>query len=153
MTTTRDQRLELLQGLDAAQKELLEAQSEWLNAKMALEASDVYKAYQAAQEKISTASAKHTDAEQAVLDWMLAADVKSVDFGNKKVTVKDNPPALVVENEDMIPNKYIKVKMTSSVDKNAIKEAIKNGEVIQWVKLEVGHTLLITERTNDDLPF
>lgn len=45
------------------------------------------------------------------------------------------PAILEVYDENLIPNEYKKEKVTISIDKNAIKEALKNGQDIQGVKL------------------
>lgn len=50
--------------------------------------------------------------------------------------------SLEVYDENLIPNEYKKEKVTISIDKNAIKEALKNGQDIQGVKLVDNKTSL-----------
>ena len=46
------------------------------------------------------------------------------------IKVRDNPPSVIVEDEDLIPNDYKKEKITITVDKTKIKSAFKAGEEI-----------------------
>lgn len=146
MPTQRDTREKLLQARDDAKANLFGAQSEAMKAKIELENSDIYKAYVKLQEQVNTQTEAVAQAEQSVMHWMLDANVKSIDFGDKKITVKENAGSLIVENEDIIPQKYIRQKIVNSVDKIWIKEALKNGEEVAGVKLEPSYTLLVTER-------
>lgn len=52
------------------------------------------------------------------------------------------PASLEVYDENLIPNEYKKEKVTISIDKNAIKEALKNGQEVQGVKLVEDKTSL-----------
>lgn len=51
------------------------------------------------------------------------------------IKVKENPPSLIVERDDLVPEKFKTKKEVVSVNKNAIKLALKEGEVIEGVKL------------------
>lgn len=52
------------------------------------------------------------------------------------------PASLEVYDEKLIPDEYKKEKVTISIDKNAIKEALKNGQEVQGVKLVEDKTSL-----------
>ena len=51
------------------------------------------------------------------------------------IKVKENPPSLIVERDDLVPEKFKTKKEVVSVNKNAIKQALKDGEVVDGVKL------------------
>lgn len=51
------------------------------------------------------------------------------------IKVRDNPFSLFIQDESVIPEKYKKEKVTVTVDKTAIRNAIKNGEDIDGADL------------------
>jgi len=50
------------------------------------------------------------------------------------VNIQNNPPSLKVENADNIPKSFY-IEQEPTLDKKALKEAVKNGEVIEGVAL------------------
>lgn len=74
-----------------------------------------------------------------VQDYLLGT---MLDTGKMKFTTSHftfstrKSEAVVVEAEELIPAEYIKEKLTTSVDKTALKKAIKQGEVIEGARLE-----------------
>ena len=50
------------------------------------------------------------------------------------VNIQNNPPSLKVENTDKIPKGFY-IEQEPTLDKKALKEAVKNGEVIEGVAL------------------
>ena len=50
------------------------------------------------------------------------------------VNIQNNPPSLKVENTDKIPKDFY-IEQEPTHDKKALKEAVKNGEVIEGVAL------------------
>ena len=50
--------------------------------------------------------------------------------------IVNNPPKVVLGDEDMIPNKYKSKQLTTTINKNEIKKALKNGQVVSGAKLE-----------------
>ena len=50
------------------------------------------------------------------------------------VNIQNNPPSLKVENADNIPKSFY-IEQDPTLDKKALKEAVKNGEVIEGVAL------------------
>lgn len=59
------------------------------------------------------------------------------------VKVQNNPPAVEIVDRDAIPHQFIKTTIVEDVDKNAIKEALKNGEEVPGVVLLQGKSLRI----------
>lgn len=60
-----------------------------------------------------------------------------------KLRVQENPESLVIEPLADIPIKYFNEKTVISVDREKIKEDLKNGVVLEWAKLERGTHLRI----------
>jgi len=58
--------------------------------------------------------------------------------------LKKNPPSLVVHDESKIPEKFIDTVITRKVDKAAIKQAIKQGEIIEGCEMVQGESLSVT---------
>jgi hypothetical protein len=67
--------------------------------------------------------------------------MKSLMTGAGELKLKKNPPALVIDDQAKIPSKYEKQKIEISLDKVAIKAAIKAGEEVPGVHLEQGTSL------------
>jgi hypothetical protein len=59
------------------------------------------------------------------------------------VKVQTNPPAVEITNRDAIPRRFIKTTIVEDVDKNAIKEAIKDGQEVPGAILLQGKSLRI----------
>ena len=71
-----------------------------------------------------------------------------LDIGKKLETVHfkiswRKSTSVKIENEELIDVKYIKEKVTTSVDKKAIGEALKAGEIVSGAELEEKHNLQI----------
>ena len=61
---------------------------------------------------------------------MQISGVKKIEFGTRSITLQNNPPSLVIDDEDAIPAKFfVIVPETRAIDKAEIKKALKNGEV------------------------
>ena len=70
-------------------------------------------------------------------------------MGNKKletnlgrISLRKKPDSLILLDENLVPDIYKTVKEVISIDKKAIKEAMKN-EVVEGCKIEVGGNSLI----------
>lgn len=57
-------------------------------------------------------------------------------FGAYKATIKQNPPSVIVDNEEAIPAKFKTQVISEKIDKMAIKEAIKSGDEVAGARLE-----------------
>ena len=71
-----------------------------------------------------------------LLMWQMEAFGKT-EIKNPLLTikVKENRPSLIVEREDLVPDKFKAKKEVVTVNKDAIKQALKDGETIDGVKL------------------
>ena len=65
--------------------------------------------------------------------------------GSFGAEIKTNPPSVIVDNVAAIPDMFMRVKPAPppEPDKNLIKEALKNGMVINGVHLESSVKLVI----------
>lgn len=88
------------------------------------------------------------DMKQQILLWMDALGLKSIEFINQKVTLKNNPPSVKINDEELIPDKFKKEKVSITIDKTAIKKAIQDGEEVIGAELVVGKSLVITPKWN-----
>ena len=89
------------------------------------------------------------DMKAQIMLWMDAMGLKSMDFINQKVTLKSNPPAVKINDEELIPDKFKKEKVSITIDKTAIKKAIQDGEEVMGAELTVSKSLVITPKGND----
>lgn len=62
--------------------------------------------------------------------------VSELDFTVFKAKIRKNPPRLVIQDEAQIPTKFKVEKVSISIDKDGIKQAIKEGEAVQGCILE-----------------
>ena len=72
----------------------------------------------------------------AYIEAMKQMGITSIMTGAGELKLKKNPPALVIDDPAKIPSKYEKQKIEISLDKVAIKAAIKAGEKIEGCRLE-----------------
>ena len=88
------------------------------------------------------------DMKQQILLGMDSLGLKSIEFINQKFTVKNNPPSVKINDEELIPDKFKKEKVSITIDKTAIKKAIQDGEDVIGAELVVGKSLVITPKWN-----
>ena len=67
--------------------------------------------------------------EQEVCKQMLTAGIKNLEGVNgQKVSVRVSQGSIKYEDESVIPDRFKKEKVTTSIDNKALKEAFKAGE-------------------------
>lgn len=74
---------------------------------------------------------------------MIATGKEKIKTDLFNVTVVNNPVAVNVIDEKLIPEEYFKVEIIRKLDKISLRDAIKNGEEIQGAKLMQGKGLRI----------
>jgi len=52
------------------------------------------------------------------------------------IKLKENPPSVVIDNENEIPKDFRKVEIIENIDKIAISKALKNGDLVPGAHLE-----------------
>lgn len=76
-------------------------------------------------------------------DAMIATGKEKIKTDLFNVTVANNPVAVNVIDEKLIPEEYFKVEIIRKLDKLSLRDAIKNGEEIQGAELTQGKGLRI----------
>jgi|SRR5665647_324994 len=59
------------------------------------------------------------------------------------ISVANNPPAVKVTNEALIPKEYFVVKTTESLNKTLLKDILKSGQTVEGAELTQGKGLRI----------
>lgn len=59
------------------------------------------------------------------------------------ITVANNPPAVTVKDEALIPKEYYLVKTTETLNKALLKDILKSGQTVNGVELTQGKGLRI----------
>ncbi len=67
--------------------------------------------------------------------------VTELDFTTFKAKVKQNPPSVVIDNEEKIPKKYLITKEVISISKALIKTDLQAGNKIEGCHLEQAERL------------
>lgn len=52
------------------------------------------------------------------------------------IRIKHNPPSVIIDDEESIPEKFKLSKINISIDKNGIKESIKEGVLVPGARIE-----------------
>lgn len=78
-------------------------------------------------------------------DSMEAMGTKKIDTDLGKISIRNNPGSLIVDDIDLVPTTYKTevVTTTVKVDTNLVKKLIKNGVEIEGCHLEAGTSLTI----------
>lgn len=119
-------------------------QLEVQKAEQALRETPEWKALEAKKSELANYTTMEENAKNFVLEWMLNNNLKVLEFSNQRFTVKTNPPSVKILDEELIPAEYKNEKVTVTVDKKKIKDAIQNGWIVEWAELEYWHSLVIT---------
>ena len=80
-----------------------------------------------------------------LLSNMLRTGITKIECPYFALSVRKNPPAVEVLDQAMIPDEYFDIPEppAPTLNKNRLKEALKNGVEVQGAKLSVGQSLSI----------
>lgn len=80
-----------------------------------------------------------------LLDNMLRTGISKIDTPYFSLSVRKNPPAVEVLNMDAIPDEYLDIPPMPQpvLNKNRLKDDLKNGVIVEGARLTAGHSLLI----------
>ena len=78
-----------------------------------------------------------------VLTNMKAIGKDKVECALFKVSVRNNPASIVVDESAVVPKEFVVTKVTESVDKKALKTALEEGLVVEGVSLVRNNSLSI----------
>lgn len=76
--------------------------------------------------------------KQYLIINMQASGVASIDNGIIKATLRKPSPCLVLTNEDLIPDEFKKIKVSSTIDKKGLLAALKDG--LETEAAEIGQS-------------
>ena len=74
--------------------------------------------------------------KSSLLWSFLRTGIKKVESAELTVSLRKNPPKVVINNESLIPDEFIKTKMVIDIDKSSIKKALLNGKDVSGAHLE-----------------
>jgi len=83
--------------------------------------------------------------KEYLLENMVRTGITKIESPHFVLSVRKNPPAVDVFNQDMIPDEYFDIPEppAPSLNKNRLKEDLKAGVVIDGARLTAGQSLLI----------
>ena len=92
--------------------------------------------------------AKEAKAERIrsyLLENMLRIGISKIDTPYFSLSVRKNPPAVEVINLDAIPDEYLDIPPLPQpvLNKNRLKDDLKNGVIVEGARLTAGHSLQI----------
>ena len=82
-------------------------------------------------------------AKKYILGYMQTQNVKKVDNGIHFASVRAGAGAVSILEEEKIDEKFIKTEIVKKIDKNLIKEALKNGESVDGAELVYNDSIII----------
>ena len=74
--------------------------------------------------------------EGAYMKAMEMMKMKSIMTARGELKIKKNPPAVIIDDVVKIPTQYMRQKVEITPDKEAIKAALKSGEIIDGAHME-----------------
>lgn len=93
--------------------------------------------------KAKYANEKKKMLKELILGAMQKLGTKKIETATGTFTIRNNAPSLKIDNENLIPQKFVTYVQSKKIEKAEIKKAIKSGEEIAGVHLETSQSLLI----------
>ena len=94
-------------------------------------------------EKSKETKEKKDALKRMIMEAMENLGVKKIETETGTFTIRKNSPALIIENEELVPDKFKTIVQETKIEKNEIKKALKEGEEIKGVRLESSQSLLV----------
>ena len=76
-------------------------------------------------------------------DFTSSLESKKYNTGIFNISIRKNAAAIIIENDFLVPDEFCKTEIIRKVDKIALKERLKAGEVIEGVKLQQSESIII----------
>ena len=76
-------------------------------------------------------------------DFTSSLESKKYNTGIFNISIRKNAASVVIDNEFLVPDEFCKTEVIRKVDKVALKEKLKAGEVIEGVKLQQTESIII----------
>lgn len=93
--------------------------------------------------KAKQANEKKKALNELILGAMQKLGTKKIETVTGTFTIKNNTPSLIIDDENLIPQKFTTFVQTKKIEKNEIKNEIKKGIKIPGVHLESTQSLLV----------
>ena len=93
--------------------------------------------------KAKQANEKRKALKELIITTMTKLGTKRINTETGTFTIKNNAPSLIIDDESLIPQKFITHISSTKIEKNEIKKEIKNGAEILGVHLETTQSLLV----------
>ena len=96
----------------------------------------------ALDERLKANDKKIESLKKYITSAMELAEMDRLETARNKITFRTSKK-VIISDDDAVPEKFIKLEITSKVDKKAIGEALKAGEVVNGCYLEVNNNIQI----------
>ena len=93
--------------------------------------------------KAKYANEKKKMFKELILEAMRKLGTKKIETVTGTFTIRNNTPSLIIDDENLIPQKFTTFVQTKKIEKNEIKNEIKKGIKIPGVHLESTQSLLV----------
>ena len=93
--------------------------------------------------KAKYANEKKKILKELILEAMRKLGAKKIETVTGTFTIRNNTPSLIIEDENLIPQKFITHISSIKIEKNEIKNEIKKGIKIPGVHLESTQSLIV----------
>ena len=93
--------------------------------------------------KAKYANEKKKMFKELILGAMQKLGTKKIETATGTFTIRNNTPSLIIEDENLIPQKFITHISSITIEKNEIKKEMKKGVEIPGVHLETSQSLLV----------
>ena len=94
-------------------------------------------------EKSKETKDKKDTLKRIIMETMENLGVKKIETATGTFTIKKNAPALIIEDDKLIPEKFKTIVQETKIEKTEIKKALKDGAEIEGVRLESSQSLLV----------
>lgn len=94
-------------------------------------------------EKARETKEKKDALKRIIMESMDNLGVKKIETATGTFTIRQNSPAVVIEDESVIPGIFKTLIQEEKIEKAKIKKALKDGIEVQGVRLESSKSLLI----------
>lgn len=90
---------------------------------------------------------KQTESKQEKLNNLIKQNMEKMNLNEistaiGSLKIKKNPSSVIITDESIIGSEYLNTKITTTIDKNKIKEDLKQGIIVLGAELEENNTRL-----------
>jgi len=133
----------LVWDLSEIQTKKLEYQLNLEKLKNELESSMLMIRIRKWEEMLKQLNEKENELKSKWLELLNKSNIDKFESNWVQVRKKTSIWKLIIDNEDEVPKDYIKTETITKINKNEIKNDLKQGVIVPWVHLEQDVTLEI----------